>query len=96
MRRLAASNDKNMKITTKHKASKFGVPVILNDAGDVMPTHEGYIMVKEKLKLTYHVIAFYCGVSARTAEGWASSSRTIPAAALVVLAELLEKKEETK
>ncbi len=84
-----------MKITTKHKDSKFGVPVILNDAGDVMNQRDGLAMVKEKLGFKYHVLAFLCGTKTRTFEGWAQG-RPMPASALIVLAEELEKKEETK
>lgn len=83
-----------MKITTDHSASSYGIPVILDDSGDVMDYAPGIKAVRENLKLSTQQLADACGCSRRTVEGW-EQGRVPEAAALNVMAALL-KRPKTK
>ena len=78
-----------MKITINHPASKFGMPVILDEAGRPMEYPAGIRAVREKLKLTARELAEKCGVDERTVNGW-EGGRTPGAAPLNMIGKLLE------
>jgi DNA-binding transcriptional regulator YiaG len=78
----------DMKITTNHPASSYGVPVIIDDAGEVMTRSEGVKAVKAKLRINNADLATVCNVSIRTVEGWLQN-RPINAAALNVMGDML-------
>lgn len=77
-----------MRVTTKHSASSYGVPVILDDRGSVMDYGPGVQAIQERTGLGNEQLAEHCGVSVRTVEGW-RQGRTPTAAALNVMAELV-------
>lgn len=79
-----------MKITTQHPASKFGVPVILRDDGKVMAHSDGIKALRRTGSISVASLAALCNVSPRTVEGW-EQGRSVPCAALNVMAGLLEK-----
>ena len=78
-----------MKITCDHPASKFGLPVILDDSGEVMDYAAGIKAVREKLGMSTQELADACGVSKRTVEGW-EQGRTPDAAPLNLMSGLVK------
>ena len=83
-----------VKITCDHSASSYGIPVIIDDSGDVMDYAPGIKAVREKLNLSTEQLAQACNVSRRTVEGW-EQGRPPDAAPLNVMAALL-KRPKTK
>ncbi len=83
-----------MKITCEHSASSYGVPVILDDDGRLMPYDNGIRTLRLRLTLSTQQLADACGCSRRTVEGW-EQGRAPEAAALNVMAALL-KRPKTK
>lgn len=80
-----------MKITTDHSRSSYGIPVILDDAGEVMDYTPGLRAVRTMLGLSTAELAAAVGKSRRTIEDW-EQGRYMPAtAALFVMAEMLRK-----
>ena len=77
-----------MQVTTQHATSSYGIPVILDDAGQVMDYAPGVRAVRAKLEFSTQQLADACGVSRRTVEGW-EQGRLPTAAALNVMADLL-------
>jgi DNA-binding XRE family transcriptional regulator len=77
-----------MKITCDHSASSYGIPVILDDSGNVMDYAPGIKALRAKLSLSTQQLADACGVSRRTVEGW-EQNRPPDAAPLNVMAALL-------
>lgn len=59
-----------MKITHDHPASKYGMPVILDDDGSVMDYGAGIRAIRDRLDLSTRDIAAIVGGSPRTVEGW--------------------------
>ena len=59
-----------MKITTKHKNSIFGVPVMLDNNGNELDSAEGVRLFQELHNLSAADLAAICGVSKRTVDGW--------------------------
>ena len=80
-----------MTITTNHAASSYGVPVILDDAGDPMDYAPGVRAVRAALGLTTAALGEAVGKSGRTVEGWEQGKHMPPAESLYVLAEMLAK-----
>jgi DNA-binding transcriptional regulator YiaG len=80
-----------MKITTTHPASRYGVPVILNDSDMVMNYWTGIKALRSKLGWSTQELADACGVSRRTVEGW-ESGRMPTVAALNVMAGLISRR----
>lgn len=88
-----------MKITTEHSASSYGIPVVLDDAGNLMGQIEGLSLALERLGWDRATLAERTGKSRRTVEGWfvtttvppgiAVPSRPVPAEALNVLRDAL-------
>lgn len=78
-----------MKITTRHPMSRYGVPVILDDAGAVMDYGPGLEAVMQALGWDRHTLAERCGVSLRTTDGWRYAGRMPEVRALNVLADAL-------
>jgi DNA-binding transcriptional regulator YiaG len=78
-----------MQITTKHTASSYGHPVILDGEGQLLEEHQGVQAVRRMLGLTTAAMAERCGVSRRTVEGW-EQGRSVPTAALNVMADLVD------
>lgn len=79
-----------MKITTDHAASSYGIPVILDDDGEVMDPGPGLKTALAKLGMTRAEFAAACDVSPRTVDDWVFDGR-ISAAALNVLGDMLRK-----
>ena len=79
-----------MTITTQHPASSYGMPVILDDDGQVMDYPSGIRAWRQKLGHSTQDLANLCNVSRRTVEGW-EQGRTPNAAALNVMRDLLAK-----
>lgn len=77
-----------MRVTTKHSASSYGVPVILDDRGSLMDYGPGVRAIQDKTGLDNQALADACGVSVRTVEGW-RQGRIPTAAALNVMADLV-------
>jgi DNA-binding XRE family transcriptional regulator len=81
-----------MKITCDHIASSRGIPVILDDSGNVLDYAQGVKALRVKLNLTTRDLAEACQVSRRTVEGW-EQGRMINADPLNLMALLLKKKK---
>lgn len=88
-----------MRITTQHARSSYGIPVILDDDGEVMDQIPGLTLALERLGWSRATLAEKCGVSARTVEAWfqtvtvppgrVAPRRPIPAESLNVLRDAL-------
>lgn len=78
-----------MTITTRHPASKYGVPVVLNDAGQPLEPTDGLRACMSRLDWANRTLAEKCGVSVRAVENWLQGRRTIPANVYLVLADAL-------
>jgi DNA-binding transcriptional regulator YiaG len=81
-----------MKITLHHPASSYGIPVILDDAGDVMTYPAGIKLSRARFGLSVRDVGAMCDVSPRTVESW-EGNRPPSAAALNVLGLLLEREQ---
>lgn len=79
-----------MKITTDHPASSYGLPVILDDAGNPLDYAAGVQALRRTLGLSVAELGQACGRSKRTAEGW-EQGRAVPAECLLVMAGLLKR-----
>lgn len=89
-----------MTITTKHSASRYGIPVVLDDRGRLMDQVPGLTLALERLGWSRADFADRCGVSARTVEAWfqlvpippdrMAPRRAVTAEALNVLRDALE------
>lgn len=79
-----------MTVTTDHPSSSYGIPVILDDAGEVLDYAPGVKAVRARLGLTTAGLAEATGRSRRTVEGW-EQGRLPDAAALNVMASLLRR-----
>lgn len=77
-----------MRVTTAHPSSSYGMPVILDDGGQLMDYAPGIKAIRAKLDLSTQNLADKCGVSRRTVEGW-EQGRLPTAAALNVMSDLL-------
>lgn len=80
-----------MKITIDHPTSSYGIPVILDDKGDVMDYAPGIKAVRAKLGLTAAALAVKLNVSERTINGW-EQGRMPEVAGLNMLGKLLRGK----
>jgi len=80
-----------MRCTTDHPASSYGIPVILDDGGQVMDYAPGVKAARAKLGLTARQLGELCGVSERTVNGW-EQGRMPETAALNMLGKLLRAK----
>jgi DNA-binding transcriptional regulator YiaG len=78
-----------MTITTEHPASSYGIPVILDDAGNPMDYAPGVKTVRARLGLSTTQLAEACGKSRRTVEDWEQARRPVPVESLNVMAMLL-------
>lgn len=78
-------------ITIDHAASSYGVPVILDDAGNVIDYAVGIKSARAKLDLTAAELAEKLGVSERTVNGW-EIGRMPTTAALNMLGKLLKRR----
>lgn len=85
----ATQKEKNMTVTTAHSRSSYGLPVILDDGGEVMDPAPGARACLARLGWTQPVFAERCGVKLRTVEYWLGTG-LIPAAALNVLRDALD------
>lgn len=77
-----------MTITTQHSRSNYGIPVILDDDGELMDRSPGTRKVLAALGWTQPAFAERCGVKLRTVEHWLTTG-LVPAAALNVLRDAL-------
>jgi ribosome-binding protein aMBF1 (putative translation factor) len=81
---------KLMKITTNHPCSHYGIPVILDDNGDVMDDAPGIKAVRRRCGLTAEQFAAECGVSVYTVNAWEQGINGIKTEAFNVLDRLLK------
>jgi DNA-binding XRE family transcriptional regulator len=79
-----------VKITTDHPLSSYGIPVILDDAGQPLDYGPGLRAVRARLGLSVDQVGAAVGKSGRTVESWESGRYMVPTEALYVLAKLLE------
>ena len=75
-------------ITLNHPASSYGIPIILDDAGQPMDYAEGIKTLRSVKSLSTTELGALCNVSRRTVEGW-EQGRPVDAAALNVMSRLL-------
>jgi ribosome-binding protein aMBF1 (putative translation factor) len=80
-----------MKITCDHPTSSYGIPVILDDAGNVIDYAPGVKAVRGRLGLTAEQLAEHCGYSVRSVNSWEQGRSPVTASALNVMASLLKK-----
>jgi DNA-binding transcriptional regulator YiaG len=85
-----------VKITTDHSASSYGIPVILNDAGEPLDYAPGVRAVRKALGLSTTQLAEACGRSRRTVEDWEQGRNGVPADSLLVMSRLLRKTRRAK
>jgi DNA-binding transcriptional regulator YiaG len=78
------------RVTTDHAASSYGVPVIVDDAGQVLDTAIGVRAVRRALGLSTAELGEALGCSRRTVENWEQSRNAPEVPTLYRLAELLE------
>ena len=78
-----------MKITIDHPASSYGIPVILDDAGNLVDYAPGIRAIRTKLGLNTAQLGSEIGVSGRTIENW-EQGRLPSASSLLRLAHLLK------
>jgi ribosome-binding protein aMBF1 (putative translation factor) len=79
-----------VRITTEHSRSSYGIPVIINDDGEVMDYSPGVRAVRRALGVSTAELAEACGKSRRTVEDW-EQGRYMPATeSLIVMARLLD------
>jgi DNA-binding XRE family transcriptional regulator len=71
-----------MTITTNHPRSSYGIPVILDDDGQLLDYGPGVRAIREKLLLTRQELADKTGFSIRTIEA-VEVSRLSPSARLL-------------
>lgn len=76
-----------MRVTTNHSASSYGMPIILDDDGNLIDYGPGIKTIRMNLRWSTQQMADACGVSRRTVEGW-EMGRMPTAAALNVMATL--------
>jgi DNA-binding transcriptional regulator YiaG len=84
-----------VKITCDHSASSYGIPVILDDAGQVMDYAQGVKALRQLLNLSTKELAEACQASPRTVEGW-EQGRMIDAGPLNLMALLLQQSKPAK
>lgn len=72
-----------MKITTRHPASSYGIPVILNDLGIPMDYPDGVKAVLKRLRWTSRVAAEKSGITKRTVDAYRQGTLTPPSAAFL-------------
>jgi len=80
-----------MKITTDHPTSSYVIPVILDDAGQVMDYGPGIQMIRKKLGLNTAGFGALIGVSGRTVEGWEQGARMPGKPELMLMAQLIKR-----
>ena len=74
-----------MQLTTDHSTSSYGIPVFLDDDGNVMDYAPAIVLICKTKGWTYADLAERTGVSPRTAEGW-GQGRMPSKSALMLLA----------
>ena len=81
-----------MRITTRHKASSRGVPVILDDRGRPLDYAPGLRLAMERLGWDRATLAERCDVSVTTVNNWLSPNapRMPEVRCLNVLADAIE------
>lgn len=79
-----------MKITTNHPTSSYGIPVIIDDAGNPMDYSAGVKAIRKKLKLNTKDFGDLIGYSGRTVEDW-EQGRAVPGKPALILMGLLLK-----
>ena len=85
-----------MQITTRHPASQYGHPVILNDAGTVLNIKDGLFLAMETLGWSRADLAEKTGISKRTIENYFIDRGKVQVHVLNVLSDALEDLEETE
>ena len=83
-----------MKITIDHPASSYGIPVILDDAGNLVDYAPGIRAIRAKLGLNTAQLGSEIGVSGRTIENW-EQGRAKPNAQAALLIHLVDRYPDT-
>jgi DNA-binding transcriptional regulator YiaG len=78
-----------MKITTTHPASSYGVPVFLDDAGEVIASEKGIKLFRKTTGISVETLAKICGVAIGSVYNWQSGQLSVPVAALNVMRDVL-------
>lgn len=78
-----------MKITNNHIASKNGVPVCIDNSGEIIPPRHMVKAIRTRLGLSVLDLALLIDRSPRTVQGW-EQGRSVPPEILNRLGELLE------
>jgi ribosome-binding protein aMBF1 (putative translation factor) len=78
-----------VKITTQHSRSSYGIPVILDDRGQVIDYAPGIRLAMDTLGWSKRTLAERTGASVRTVEGWLQGRMPL-VSALNVLRDALE------
>jgi DNA-binding XRE family transcriptional regulator len=84
-----------MQITHDHPTSSYGIPVILDDSGEVVDYQFGIRQIRRKLKITTREMAAIFGGSMRTVENWENGAMP-GAAALNAIGKYLSQTNKTK
>lgn len=79
-----------MRITTDHPASSYGVPVILDDAGELMDYGHGIREALSVLGWTRREFADRAGKSLSTIDRWLYADGTVDPVALYILRDAIE------
>jgi len=79
-----------MKITTDHPTSSYGIPVIIDDAGQVMDYGPGVKAIRRNMGLNTNDFGSLIGVSGRTVEGWEQGKRMPGKPELMLISQLIK------
>lgn len=85
-----------MRITTNHPASSYGLPVILDDDGQVMDYGPGLKAVRKRLGWTQVELGVRTNKSIQSVKKYESGEIPTPAEVLNVLGDELEKEARRK
>lgn len=80
------------KITTRHPASSYGMPICLID-GQLVDSCHGFKGIQKKLELTNFELGEFLNRSSRAVDEYRSGKRTIPAEVWLMLDDMLHHRE---
>jgi len=85
-----------VQITTDHPESKYGVPIFLDDDGEVMEPGLGFAEARNALGLTAPALARLIGKSPFAIHNWEQGRRKPDTGAIYVLRDMLAKQGKPK
>ena len=80
-----------MKLSIKHRASRIGLPVFVDDEGKPMTYSKGIKTTRNILGITQGQLAHLVGVSVRTVQSWESGTRLPGEKALAAMRPVVKK-----